>query len=225
MPNPVICLRDETIPNNSFQITDLFPNRSQRNPVVDPAAQGPRYLRQPENNIPVVANNAVSKAVSGLTAYLLTTIDVEAGGNPTPTQANDMARTLLKRMRNGNELTLAKINDAIIAAGGLGGDFDNTGIVGTGDSTATVQNILSILGGANFTVSAGTSVADSYLTEAQQTSAFNSNVYQAIDPSDSSFYLSVARGQLSVAKSSSTDAKGNVLYPQCVLYKADGTLL
>jgi hypothetical protein len=225
MPNPVICLRDETIPNNSFQITDLFPNRSQRNPVVDPAAQGPRYLRQPENNIPVVANNAVSKAVSGLTAYLLTTIDVQAGGaNPTPAQASDMAGTLLKRMRNGNELTLAKINDAIQAAGN-GQDFNNTGIVGTGDSTATVQNILSILGGANFTVSAGTSVADSYLTEAQQTSAFNSNVYQAIDPSDSSFYLSVARGQLSVAKSSSTDAKGNVLYPQCVLYKADGTLL
>ena len=84
---------------------------------------------------------------------------------------------------------------------------------------------MSILGGANFTVSEGTSVANSYLTEAQQTSAFNSSVYQAIDPSDSSFYLSLARGQLSVAKSSSTDAKGNVLYPQCVVYKADGTLL
>jgi len=80
MPNPVICLRDENIPNNSFQITDLFPNRSQRNPVVDPVAQGPRYLRQPEDKTPVVANGAVSKAVSGLTAYLLTTIDVQAGG-------------------------------------------------------------------------------------------------------------------------------------------------
>ena len=45
------------------------------------------------------------------------------------------------------------------------------------------------------------------------------------DGLDSSFYLSVARGQLSVAKSSSTDAKGNVLSPQCVVYKADGTSL
>ena len=38
MPSPVICLRDATIPNNVFQITDLFPNRSQRNAVIDPVA-------------------------------------------------------------------------------------------------------------------------------------------------------------------------------------------
>ena len=225
MASPVICIRDTSIKNGQLMVSDLFPNKSQASAVIDPAPQGPRYLRVVEDGTPVVANDVVTRNVSGLTAYLLTTIDVEQqGANPTPTQADDMARTLLKRMRNGNELTLAKINEAIISAGGQGGDFDNTGL-GLGASTATVQNILSILGGANFTVSAGTSVADSYLTEAQQTSAFNSNVYQAIDPSDSSFYLSVARGQLSVAKSSSTDAKGNVLYPQCVLYKADGTLL
>ena len=215
MPNPVICLRDETIPNNSFQITDLFPNRSQRNPVVDPAAQGPRYLRQPENNIPVVANNAVSKAVSGLTAYLLTTIDVQAGGaNPTPAQASDMAGTLLKRMRNGNELTLAKINDAIQAAGN-GQDFNNTGIVGTGDSTATVQNILSILGGANFTVSAGTSVDGSYLSVVDQASLFDSTVYAPVLDEDSSFHISRVEGFLSKAKSANL----------VVVYAGDGSLL
>jgi len=225
MASPVICIRDTSIKNGQLMVSDLFPNKSQASAVIDPAPQGPRYLRVVEDGTPVVANDVVTRNVSGLTAYLLTTIDVEQGGaNPTPAQAGEMSATLLKRMRNGNELTHAKINEAIISAGGQGGDFDNTGL-GLGASTATVQNILSILGGANFTVSAGTSVADSYLTEAQQTSAFNSNVYQAIDPSDSSFYLSVARGQLSVAKSSSTDAKGNVLYPQCVLYKADGTLL
>ena len=215
MPNPVICLRDETIPNNSFQITDLFPNRSQRNPVVDPAAQGPRYLRQPENNIPVVANNAVSKAVSGLTAYLLTTIDVQAGGaNPTPAQASDMAGTLLKRMRNGNELTHAKINEAIISAGGQGGDFDNTGL-GLGASTATVQNILSILGGANFTVSAGTSVDGSYLSVVDQASLFDSTVYAPVLDEDSSFHISRVEGFLSKAKSANL----------VVVYAGDGSLL
>jgi len=216
MASPVICIRDTSIKNGQLMVSDLFPNKSQASAVIDPAPQGPRYLRVVEDGTPVVANDVVTRNVSGLTAYLLTTIDVEQqGANPTPTQADDMARTLLKRMRNGNELTLAKINDAIIAAGGLGGDFDNTGIVGTGDSTATVQNILSILGGANFTVSAGTSVDGSYLSVVDQASLFDSTVYAPVLDEDSSFHISRVEGFLSKAKSANL----------VVVYAGDGSLL
>jgi len=215
MASPVICIRDTSIKNGQLMVSDLFPNKSQASAVIDPAPQGPRYLRVVEDGTPVVANDVVTRNVSGLTAYLLTTIDVEQqGANPTPTQADDMARTLLKRMRNGNELTLAKINEAIISAGGIDGDFNNTGL-GFGASTATVQNILSILGGANFTVSAGTSVDGSYLSVVDQASLFDSTVYAPVLDEDSSFHISRVEGFLSKAKSANL----------VVVYAGDGSLL
>ena len=215
MASPVICIRDTSIKNGQLMVSDLFPNKSQASAVIDPAPQGPRYLRVVEDGTPVVANDVVTRNVSGLTAYLLTTIDVEQGGaNPTPAQAGEMSATLLKRMRNGNELTHAKINEAIISAGGQGGDFDNTGL-GLGASTATVQNILSILGGANFTVSAGTSVDGSYLSVVDQASLFDSTVYAPGLDEDSSFHISRVEGFLSKAKSANL----------VVVYAGDGSLL
>jgi hypothetical protein len=215
MASPVICIRDTSIKNGQLMVSDLFPNKSQASAVIDPAPQGPRYLRVVEDGTPVVANDVVTRNVSGLTAYLLTTIDVEQGGaNPTPAQAGEMSATLLKRMRNGNELTHAKINEAIISAGGQGGDFDNTGL-GLGASTATVQNILSILGGANFTVSAGTSVDGSYLSVVDQASLFDSTVYAPVLDEDSSFHISRVEGFLSKAKSANL----------VVVYAGDGSLL
>ena len=78
MNNPVICLRDANIPNGSLMIKDMWPNRSQANPVVDPAPQGPRYIRQPENTLPVVTGGlTVAREVSGLAAYLLVTVDAD----------------------------------------------------------------------------------------------------------------------------------------------------
>ena len=71
MPSPVICLRDDSISNNTLQIVDLFPNRSQTNPSIDPASQGPRYLRQPESATPVIDGLTIAKEVSGLVAYIL----------------------------------------------------------------------------------------------------------------------------------------------------------
>ena len=93
------------------------------------------------------------------------------------------------------------------------------------NSTTTTAEILSILSGAKYTVPAGYVFDGNPGLVNPTVSFFNQNVFSAIDPSDSSFYLSVARGQLSVAKSPSTDAKGNTIDPQVVVYKADGTLL
>ncbi len=216
MPSPVICIRDASIKNGQLMVKDLFPNRSLANPVIDPAPQGPRYLRVVENELPTVANNAVAKTVSGLAAYLLVTVDAAAGNaNLTPDQAKAMADALIVKMRDGDKLELLDINGAL--AGVLGG----TGIVGTGNSTATVNNILQILGGAPFTVPAGVSVNATFQLEAGQANLFTT-FHNPIVFEDSSFWISVAQGDLLGLKSSRTDKNGNTLDPYVVVYSGTG---
>jgi hypothetical protein len=198
MPSPIVCIRDTAIKNGTLMVKDMWPNRSQANPVVDPAPQGPRYLRVVQNTLPTVVANAVSLEVSGLSAYLLVTVDAAAGGaNLTPAQAKSMADALIVIMRAGGDLELADINVALAAV--VGG----TGVVGTGLSTATVNNILQILGGAPFTVPAGTSVNNTYQTEAVQATLFTA-FHNPIVLEDSSFWISLAQGNLKGLKSANT---------------------
>ena len=195
MASPVICIRDTSISNGQLIVKDMWPNRSLANPVVDPAPQGPRYLRVVENALPTVVANVVTKTVSGLAAYLLVTIDAgAANANPTPAQAFDMAEALISEMRAGGGLSLAEIN--VVLAGVVGG----TGIVGTGNSTATVNNILQILGGAPFTVPAGVDVNANFQIEAGQANLFTA-FHNPIVEEDSSFWISLAQGDLSGMKS------------------------
>ena len=217
MANPVICIRDASLKNGQLLIKDLWPNRSQANPVLDPVPQGPRYLRVVENAVPVVANDAVSQNVSGLTAYLLATVDVAAGGaNPSLAQAKAFASAIIVKMRAGESLSdIDGVLDGVVVG---------TGLSGTGASTATTQNILNILGGASFTLSAGTSVDNSYLSAEEQSLAFDSSVYQAIDSNDSSFHISLAEGDLSKAKLP-RDYRGTALDPMVVVYNSDGSVL
>ena len=209
MASPVICLSDSSIGNGQLMIKDMWPNRSHANPVVDPAPQGPRYLRVVETATPVVANNAVVKTVSGLSAYLLVTVDAGAGNaNPSPAQADAMADALITEMRAGNALTLADINTALDAV--VGG----TGIVGTGNSTATVNNILQILSGAPFTVPTGVSVNATFQVEQGQANLFTSS-FNPIIEEDSSFWISLAQGDILGAKNAGFvvvyDGDGNVI--------------
>ena len=219
MNNPVICIRDASIVNGSLMVKDMWPNRSQANPVVDPAPQGPRYVRQPENVLPVVANQAVSAEVRGLASYLLMTID--AGGlnaNPSAAQAFDMAEGLIARMRTGATMTVGDVN------GVLAGVVIGTGIAGAGGSTATLGNILAILGGARFVVPAGQTVNATFLTEAQQEALFDEGVYAPILNEDSSFWISVAQGNLKGMKEN-RELRGETLDPLVVVYDVDGTVL
>jgi uridylate kinase len=165
----------------------------------------------------VVTALAVAREVSGLAAYLLVTVDAD-GANFTGAQAKAAADAIITAMRAGDALAEADINDI------LDGVVAGAGIVGTGNSTATVGNILAILGGAKFVVPVGTDVDDAYLTEAQQEALFDSDVYSPINDQDSSFWLSLARGQLRKAISSRVSRTGNVLDPLAVVYLADGTV-
>ena len=223
MPSPVICIRDASIKNGQLMVKDLFPNRSLANPVIDPAPQGPRYLRVVETpTLPVlVANDTViAKTVSGLAAYCLVTFDQgAAGANITPAQSVLIAEAIISEMRTGGDLETADINGLIAPLQGLAG----TGI-GLGASTATVNNILQILSGATFTVPAGYDLEDAqnaaqFLSEADQESSFSA-FFNPIALEDSSFWISLAQGDLSGLKSSRT-VNGVVLDPYVVVY--DGT--
>jgi hypothetical protein len=223
MANPVICIRDASIKNGQLMVSDLFPNKSQASAVIDPAPQGPRYLRVVENETPSVSNLVVTRDVSGLSAYFLVTLDVDGAGiNPTVAQATAFANAVIAEMRNGADLS--EMRDVI------GGVFnDDTGLegqLGAGSSTATTANILAILGGAHFTVPAGTDVDDAYISVADQASLFDETVYAPIHDEDSSFHISLAEGFLSKAKSARVDPRTNeALDPLVVVYGSDGSLL
>ena len=224
MASPVICMRDASIPNNVFQIVDLFPNRSQLNPVVDPVAQGPRYLRQPVNTTPVVDGLAIAREVSGLTAYILVNQDDNAD-ILSVTDASRIADLYISRMRDGLALDLATMNG--LSQGGGAGELNlpNVEIEGNNASTTTAE-ILSILSGASYTVPTGHIFdADPGLTLPTE-SFFDTTVFKAIDENDSSFFLSLARGALSKAKSVRIDpVSGTTLDPLVVVYDGLGNVL
>jgi hypothetical protein len=224
MPSPVICLRDDSISNNTFQIVDLFPNRSQTNPSIDPASQGPRYLRQPVNTTPVVDGLTIASEVSGLTAYILVNQD-DNNDILSVTDAGRIAGLYISRMRSGFALDVATMN-GLIQGGGAGQlNLPAVEIEGA-NSTATTAEILSILSGATYTVPAGYEFdADPGLNN-PTVSFFDSTVFNAIDENDSSFYLSLSRGALSKAKSVRVDPRtGSNLDPLVVVYSGTGAVL
>lgn len=221
MASPVICIRDTAISNGQLIVKDMWPNRSQANPSVDPAPQGPRYLRVVETpTLPVLDGTVVARTVSGLAAYLLVTLDQgAAGANITPAESVTMAEALISEMRTGGDLELLDINPLLAAVAG------GTGVVGTGASTATVNNILQILGGATFTVEAGYDLETpannpQFLSVADQASSFSA-FFNPIVEEDSSFWISLAQGDLLGLKSNRT-VDGVVLDPYVVVYDGAG---
>lgn len=224
MPSPVICIRDASIKNGQLMVKDLFPNRSLANHSIDPAPQGPRYLRVVETpTLPTLTDTVIAQTVSGLSAYLLVTLDLQANGaNITPAQAKEIALQLIEEMRAGNGLTLNEINTVIQEADDP--NLNATGL-GLGASTATVNNILQILGGATFTVPAGYDLEDvndapQFMSEDDQASKFSA-FHNPIVFEDSSFWISLAQGDLSGLKSSRT-VNGVVLDPYVVVYSGTG---
>jgi hypothetical protein len=223
MASPVICIRDTAISNGQLIVKDMWPNRSQANPVVDPAPQGPRYLRVVETpTLPVLDGTVVAQSVSGLAAYLMVTVDAGALGNHlTPAQSVTGAEAIIARMRAGNSLVQNEINGILAAiVGGTG--------IGLGATTATVNNILQIVGGATFTIEAGYDLQDinnanQWLSEAGQASSFNA-WFNPIVEEDSSFWISVAQGDLLGLKSSRI-VNNVVLDPYVVVYDGTGSVL
>lgn len=210
---PFICLRRTDIPNGTLQITDLWPNASQRNQSIDPQPQGPRYQSAPVTNTVVLSSTGATQrffatAQSGLAAYLVANVATGAGAALTPAQATTAATNLITRMRSGLVMALADIN-TILAAAAAGSALT------AGGSTGAVTDVLRILSGATYTVPAGTVVqvpVSTFNPQADPTafnaSNFNFNTYKDILVSDSSFYVSLAEGQIDGFSSSTFSYRG-----------------
>lgn len=219
MASPAICVRDTAISNGQLMVKDLWPNRSQANPVLDPVAQGPRYLRVVENELPVVANDTVSRAVKGLTAYLLANLEDGAGARITVTNAVNMASPIIALMRAGAPITEAVLVDPV---GPIKAEIAGAGL-GVGDSTATLNDILQILAGARYVVPAG-HILEVGGAFQQPSDFFDYTVMSPIVEEDSSFWISLAQGDILGMKSPRT-VKNVVLDPYVVVYDGAGNPL
>lgn len=205
---PFICKRRTDIPNGVLQITDLWPNASQRNQSIDPQPQGPRYVSGPTTATVVLSSTGGAQryfrtAQSGLAAYLIANVQVGAGGPAlTPAQADAAAAALVAAMYAGSALGLAAIN-VILNAAAAGATLT------ANSSTGTVTDVLRLLSGAPYTVPAGTIVqngAGVFVAQAGpaawNAANFDFTAYKDILVSDSSFYISLAEGQINGFSSS-----------------------
>lgn len=191
MASPVICIRDTAISNGQLMVKDMWPNRSQANPALDPAPQGPRYLRVPEANTqPVLTNGRfVAQDVSGLAAYLVGNVEQGGGGAVNPLFAVTVANNLVATMRAGVDLTVGDINaEFLVPFGGA--------TIGGGLTSATVNDILQILGGATYTLPSGHEVETAGGVFVPPTTSFFSSFFNPIVEEDSSFWISLAQGDL-----------------------------
>jgi hypothetical protein len=225
-----ITLKRTDIPNGTLLIRDLWPNQSQYNPVIDPLPQGPFYLSNPSNNAVATKANGnqrtISKTVTGLSAYLIATIE----GDPvdpdnkamTASEANASANAIIARMRAGNGLTVAEVN--VILTAQIAG-AENRGI-GEGNSTGRLVDILAILAGATFTLPAGHEVQTAGndfigIPVNDIDSFFSGDKYQRLLTSD--LAVSSAEGALSVMLTDNFTYLG-VQAQAVVIYNNNGTV-
>jgi len=197
---PFICLARTDIPDSTLQVTDLWPNKSQTNPVIDPPAVGPLYINAVTTaTVTLSGAFAFTKAIAGLAAYLVANVQALGAGGAalTPTQANAAAAAIITRMRSGLPLALANINTVLVAAAGALTELTDAG---GSASTGVVSDVLRILAGIAYTVPAGTDVETAGVFAPQAGAAAwnaaNFADHKDILPTDSSFYQSLAYGKI-----------------------------
>jgi len=209
---PFVC------PRSTFQVTDLFPHKTQDSAVYTPVFEGPITLKAHDRAIneavALDGNFDTAQAYAGVSAYILATTD-DAGNALTANQANGIGTDIVSAFTSGTELTQSVL-DAIVVVNTQGGNaFD-------GD----LVELLQIVSGYKVFTLPAQSIGDQ-----NNAGAFEGPFVLGAfftDPSDgfldstitlfgTSFYLSARRGQLKTAQTAST--------PLVVCYADDGTLI
>jgi len=222
-----ICLIRTDIPEGVLQVLDLSPNTSLKNLVYDPQGQT-RYVSFRAQNDTIALSGAgpivTDAAYNGLAAYLVDRVENTGGGAIalTAAEANSIATAIIAAMDAGTAQTLAAINVLInVPAGVSGSDLDGT----LGNSTGTVEDILSILAGEVYTVPAATevetvgnafvaAVAGSFATTERVRDVYQSGFFE----------ISRLAGQLAGYKSANFEYLGTT-GAAVVVYDADGNVL
>ena len=235
---PFILARRSEIQNGSIQITDLFPNVSQRNLVNDPIGQGPFYVRVPNLGAtgrlrPFIKTNSDGsleflQKCNGLVAYLIANVEADPNGAAdalTVLEAEEIATSLVDSARNGATLTLAEINK-IIQTTTADGELNDAG--GT-DSTGTVAEVLAILAGEDYIVNGGVPIqtAAGAFADAIAPGTLGSTM-RTLVANDSSWKISFSEGTLAGLVSNQPAnlefAGKKATTPLLTVYNDDGTI-
>jgi hypothetical protein len=176
------------------------------------------------------ADRRFPAAYTGLAAYLLANVQKagSGGGALTPANADTIAAAIIAAMVAGSAQTLSAINTLLAATGGAGTELTNAG---GSLSTGTVADILRILAGATYTVPSGTIIQTTGPVFNPQGSPatwnaanFNFNTFTDVLAMDSSFYISLAQGQLNGFTSTTFRYKGTT-GAALVVYSDSGAVL
>lgn len=231
---PYIIARRAEVQNGSVQITDLFPNQSQANPTIDPAPQGPFYVRVPNMGLTGYTKTALveladgsisfARESHGLVAYLVKNIQNVAGGGTiaiTVAEGVTIATAILTRARNGQTLTADALNAILVAALGAGNAID------AGNSSVEVEAVLNILAGESYVVAGGYSVqtAAGDHVAVLADSGLGSSMRRLVER-DTSWQVSFNEGVLAglVANQPNGFAGNAATTPLVAVYNADGTV-
>lgn len=172
MARAYLCHARNDLESRLLQVLDLKPNSSQPGNVLtlasttDSGIQSGQtgYLTFGAQNDTVVLTAtgggafSTSSVLNGLAAYLIDNVNNVTGNAAlTAARANNIAARILARVAAGSALTLADINVAIRAEGGVGAGSTLNGAGGT-FSTGTVVEVLRVLSGEAYRVPAAAAV-------------------------------------------------------------------
>ena len=239
---PFILARRSEIQNGSIQITDLFPNVSQRNLTNDPIGQGPFYVRVANigaigKTRPFIKTNADGsleflQSCNGLVAYLLANVHADFGGAGdalTVPQAETAASLILGRVQAGQTLQVGDINTILSGADVVDAATDLDGAAVGSNSTGSVTEVLAILAGEDYTVAGGVPIQAANGAFAPVIAPGNlGTTMRTLVPNDSSWKISFSEGSLAglVANQPVNLAFAGVksTTPLLTVYNDDGTI-
>ena len=237
MPTQVyVVARRPEIQNGSVMVTDLFPNKSQSNPTIDPAPQSPLYIKIPSmgKNVnlstPVAGTLKVRFPSRGLVPFLLKNIQHGAGTALSLAEAIVVADSILLAVRGGDTLNENVINKFLEDA------TNNVLTVlddGAGNSTsvATVEDILRVLSGETYEVSANTTIQvnNVFVPDINHLYGFKKDQKHLV-PGDDSWVISFREGGLKGLTSVRDAVYGDLFAgvkstsPLLTVYVSDGSL-
>jgi len=237
MPTQVyVVARRKEIQNGSVMVTDLFPNKSQLNPTIDPKGQSPLYIKTPilgkavKLVAPVAGTVKFRLKAQGLVAFLIKNVQHGDGGSLSLKEASDSADAIMVAVRAGSALTENTINKILETATGNALTVLDDG-AGNSTSVATVEDILRILSGETYEVAEGTSieVANAFVPDLSHRLGFKKDQKHLV-AGDDSWVISFREGSLKGLTSVQDAVKGDLFAgvrstsPLLTVYVSDGTL-
>lgn len=219
--NAYICRIRTDLGSGAFQVLDLYPNASQRNLIYEPNPQTGYLPPLAENDtLAALVANATVAEYKGLAAYLIDhVIDNALNVTITVAVANATANAIIALKAAGSPVTLAAINNALVANGVSNAGAGTT--LATAPCTGTVKDVLKILGGGKYVLPKGKVVGN--LAAPLEGGAFNDSTYQEFFATGA-LQISCGEGTLA-AFSKATFSYNQTTGAALVVYDESGNVL